>query len=78
MHEDHGLATVKFIEHRLVVGITSRFAAITSEQADAVRLEYIERILDFAQTTFDVWQRNSAEKAEATRMFARKPQHNIR
>ena len=69
-------AIAALARHRLVVGITKPFAAITGEQADAVGLKYIERILDFAQTAFDVRQWNSAEKAEATGMFARKP-HTI-
>ncbi len=61
---DHGLAAIEFLEHRHESGIAEIFVAVAGEQPDAVGLEHVERIFDFAQAAFGVGQRYGGEQAE--------------
>ncbi len=70
MGVNHRLAPVELLEHRHEGRIAEIFAAVAGEQADAVGLEHVERVLDLAQAAFGIGQRNGGEQAEAAGMIA--------
>ena len=67
MEIDHRLAAVEFLEHRRKSRIAGIFAVIIGQQADAVGLQLVQRIGDFAQAALDIGQRQAREHAEAVR-----------
>ena len=64
MHIDHRLAPVQFVEHRPVARIAQPAVAVVGLQADAVGLERVEDILDFALRAIGVEHRQGRNQAE--------------
>ena len=64
----HRLAWVQLLHHRLECGVAEEFSLVIGHHADAVHLEAIERVLDLAQGTVNVWKRYGREHPEPARM----------
>ncbi len=65
------LAPVQFGKHRREHRVARPLVAVARHEADAVRLEHVQRVLDLAQGAFHVRHRHGREQAEAPRMRAR-------
>src|SRR5260370_33453430 len=65
VNKNNGLAAVEFLVHGREDGIAGPFVAIAGPQADAVRLERVERVFNLAQTAIRVgqWQRGKMSEA---------------
>jgi hypothetical protein len=72
MHKHDGLAPVEFFENRKKGGIAeplgSSAVAVAGQNANPVRLQYVERIFDFSQAAFGIRQRHDGKQTKPPRM----------
>src|SRR5262245_38138109 len=66
--EHHGLAPVEFVKHLRISEITEPSVSIAGKDSYTVSLEDVARILDFAQTAFDIRQRDGRKPAKTPGM----------
>src|SRR5215470_14208852 len=64
MDEQRHLATVELVEDWSEGRIAERLAGVTREQPDAVELQGVEGVGDFAHAALDVRQRNGSKHPE--------------
>ena len=64
MRVDDGLASIQLLEHRRELRIAQPGVAVAGQDADAVRLECVERVGDLLQAALHVGQRQHREEAE--------------
>ena len=76
MHKDYGLAPVQIFEDgsegRIAKPLGPGIVRVTGEDADAVPLEHVEGIFNFAQAALGVRQRNDGKQSKPPRMLERK------
>ena len=77
MEIDHRLAPVEFVEHRREGFVARPLVVVVGHQRDAVDLEHVEGIFDFAQAAFGIGQRKSREVAEAALVVALDPRTGL-
>src|SRR5262245_51294903 len=65
MGVDDRPATIQLIEDRLQPYVAEPDVAVAGEQADTVRLERVEGVLDLAKARVDVAQRQRREQTES-------------
>ena len=65
-----GLASIEFLENGRKARVARPDVAVAGHEADAVRPEHLERVLDFMQHTVNVRHRHGGEETEATGMVA--------
>ena len=64
MEEDHGLAPVKLVEHRIKPAVAEVNAVVVGQQHDAVQPQRPERVVDLGQRGVGVGQRKARKAAE--------------
>src|SRR5262249_23214293 len=56
------------LHHRLECGVAEELPLVIGHHADALHLEGIERVLDLAKGTINIWKRHGREHPEPARM----------
>ena len=64
MKVEDGASTIELLEYRSERGVARPLVAVVRHQADAVGLEDVEGVGDFAQAPLGIGQRQRGEKAE--------------
>ena len=68
MNKDDGFAPVQFAPDRREDRVAGIFVANAAEDADAIRVQRVEGVLDFAQRAINVRHRYGSEQSKAPRM----------
>ena len=63
VNEDQGAATIEFGEYRCECGVTNQFSAVTRDEADTIKLEYVESQIDLTEAAVQVRKRHCRKHA---------------
>src|SRR6202789_488943 len=64
-----GLASLQFLHDGVEGGVAEPLVVIAREQSHSIRLQYIERVLDFAKAAVRVGKRYGRKHAKASRII---------
>src|ERR1700677_424087 len=62
-----GLPSIQFLHDGVEGGVTEPLVVIAREQSHSIRLQYIERVLDFATAAVRIGERYGCKHAKASR-----------